>query len=304
VLPAGCVPPPPHVHRQQVEEYEVLEGQCDVVVEGEWRTVGPGDAASVLVGALHTFRNRSGAVVRVRNWHRPAMRFEDFIDRTCRTLEAAGITRKRDPRVALCLSMIMLDFEDTLAPGRKRERIPMRGSCPPRAAASYSARLSAPTPPMDTPPWHLPRIVALSARCRSGTVIRTGRAQRVSETDAQDLQLHRCKSSASARCRASSDSTRYLSAVHRQLIAAGRASPPRSLRLSPIGAPLVPPAEIGAIDPVPVDHDSFRARTVYEDRRHRLRRGYLDVATVRRLAFGRSTCSRSSTTRGVYHLAP
>ena len=124
VLPAGCVPPPPHVHRQQVEEYEVLEGQFDVVVEGQWRTLGPGDAASVPVGALHTFRNRSGAAVRVRNWHRPAMRFEDFIERTCTTLRAAGITR--DPRVPLYLSMIMLDFDDTLAPGRKREVIPMR----------------------------------------------------------------------------------------------------------------------------------------------------------------------------------
>ena len=126
VLPSGCVAPPPHVHAQQVEEYEVLEGRLGVMIESEWSTLGPGDAASVPVGALHTFRNRSGAVVRVRNWHRPAMRFEDFIERTCTTLEAAGITRKRDPRVALYLSMVMLDFDDTLAPGRMRERIPMR----------------------------------------------------------------------------------------------------------------------------------------------------------------------------------
>lgn len=126
VLPAGCVPPPPHVHRQQVEEYEVLDGQFDVMVDGQWTTLGPGEIASVPVGALHTFRNRSGAAVRVRNWHRPAMRFEDFIERTSTTLKAAGITRKRDPRVPLYLSMIMLDFDETLAPGRKRERIPMR----------------------------------------------------------------------------------------------------------------------------------------------------------------------------------
>jgi hypothetical protein len=64
--------------------------------------------------------------VRVRNRHRPAMRFEDFIERTSTTLKAAGITRKRDPRVPFYLSMIMLDFDETLAPGRKRERIPMR----------------------------------------------------------------------------------------------------------------------------------------------------------------------------------
>ncbi len=126
VLPPGCVPPPPHVHRQQVEEYEVLEGQFDVVVDGAWRTLGPGERASVPVGSLHTFRNRSGGLVRVRNWHRPAMRFEDFIERTYKTLSAAGVTRKRDPRIALYLSMIMLDFDETLAPGRRRERLPMQ----------------------------------------------------------------------------------------------------------------------------------------------------------------------------------
>ena len=125
VLPSGCVPPPPHVHPRQVEEYEVLEGRLDVVVDGEWRTLAPGESATVPIGALHTFRNRSGGVVRVRNWHRPAMRFEDFIERTCRTLQAAGIKRKRDPRVFLYLSMVMLDFDDTLVPGRGRERVPM-----------------------------------------------------------------------------------------------------------------------------------------------------------------------------------
>jgi hypothetical protein len=50
---------------------------------------------------LHTFRNRSGGVVRVRNWHRPAMRFEQFIERTCAVLRTADVKRKRDPRVFL-----------------------------------------------------------------------------------------------------------------------------------------------------------------------------------------------------------
>jgi mannose-6-phosphate isomerase-like protein (cupin superfamily) len=137
VLPSGCVPPPPHVHRHQVEDYEVLEGRFDVVVQGRWRTLGPGDAASVPLGALHTFRNRSGEPVRVRNRHSPAMRFEEFIERTCRTLQAAGVKRKRDPRVALYLSMVMLDFDETLVPGRARERVPME------ALAAIARRLPA-----------------------------------------------------------------------------------------------------------------------------------------------------------------
>lgn len=52
VLPPGCVAPPPHVHAELTEEYEVLEGRFDVMVGGEWTTLGPGQAASVPPGAL------------------------------------------------------------------------------------------------------------------------------------------------------------------------------------------------------------------------------------------------------------
>ena len=126
VLPRGCVPPPLHVHRAQIEEYEVIEGRFDVVIDGQWRSLGAGESASVPLGAVHTFKNRSGEAVRVRNWHRPAMRFEDFIERISRTLQAAGVKRKRDPRVPLYFSMVMLEFDDTLVPARKRERLPMQ----------------------------------------------------------------------------------------------------------------------------------------------------------------------------------
>jgi quercetin dioxygenase-like cupin family protein len=126
VLPSGCVPPPPHVHPHQVEEYTVLEGSFEVLVDGAWSTLGAGESASVPREALHTFRNRSGAVVRVRNRHRPAMRFEEFIERMSRALRTAGITRKRDPRIYMCLSKVMLEFDETLVPARRRERIPMQ----------------------------------------------------------------------------------------------------------------------------------------------------------------------------------
>jgi mannose-6-phosphate isomerase-like protein (cupin superfamily) len=126
ILPSHCVPPPPHVHREQVEEYEVLEGALDVVIDGAWTTLGPGDRARVPVGAVHTFANRSGATVRVRNWHRPAKRFEAFIAQTSGTLAAHGVTRRRDPRVFLLLSQVMLEYDETLAPARRREALPMR----------------------------------------------------------------------------------------------------------------------------------------------------------------------------------
>ena len=125
-LPPDCIPPPPHVHSHGVEEYEVIEGSFDVTVEGSWSTLGPGESVSVPLGALHTFRNSTKSVVRVRNRHKPAMRFDEFIERMHTTLAEVGITRKRDPRVPLYLSTVMLEFPDTLVPGRKRDLIPMK----------------------------------------------------------------------------------------------------------------------------------------------------------------------------------
>jgi len=124
-LPAGSIAPPPHVHDGMVEEYEVIEGTFDVMVDGDWTTLGPGESASVPPDTLHTFKNRSGETVRVRNVHRPAARFEDYIEHICRLTREKGLG-KRDPRVPVYLSMLMLEYPETLAPSRSRERIPMK----------------------------------------------------------------------------------------------------------------------------------------------------------------------------------
>jgi mannose-6-phosphate isomerase-like protein (cupin superfamily) len=125
VLPAGSFAPPPHVHPEQVESYEVIDGRLDVMVDGEWSSLGPGESASVPVGALHTFKNPTEETVRVKNWHRPAKDFEDFIASSAGALETAGVKRLRDPRVPIIMSMQFEKFPDTLALGRARERIPM-----------------------------------------------------------------------------------------------------------------------------------------------------------------------------------
>jgi hypothetical protein len=62
----------------------------------------------------------------VRNWHRPAARFEDYIEHICRLLPARGITKDKDPRILIYLSMVMLEYPDTIRPGRAKERVPMK----------------------------------------------------------------------------------------------------------------------------------------------------------------------------------
>jgi hypothetical protein len=108
------------------EEYEVLEGSFDVMSDGAWTTLRPGQSASIPPGALHTFKNRSGAPVVVRNVHRPPARFEDYIEHIHRLTRARGIKRATDPRIPIYLAMLMLEYRDTLAPGRARERIGLK----------------------------------------------------------------------------------------------------------------------------------------------------------------------------------
>lgn len=124
-LPPGSVAPPPHLHPLPEESFEVIEGALDLMVDGEWKTLRAGESASVPPDTLHTFRNRSGKTVRVRNVHRPAARFEDYIEHIYTLTKARGIKGVKDPRVPVYLSMLMLEYPDTIRPGRARERIGM-----------------------------------------------------------------------------------------------------------------------------------------------------------------------------------
>lgn len=55
--------PPPHVHTREVEAFYVLEGELELLHEGQWRRLAAGEFAHVSIGELHTFRNAG---------HRPA----------------------------------------------------------------------------------------------------------------------------------------------------------------------------------------------------------------------------------------
>jgi len=123
-FPAGTFAPPPHVHPSQVEEYEVLEGEFEVLTGDEWRTLRTGESASVPAGVNHTF-GRPKDFVRIRNFHRPALGFEAFIEHVHRVVEAKNIRRPKDPRVPICIATAWKQHPETLQATRKRDRIGM-----------------------------------------------------------------------------------------------------------------------------------------------------------------------------------
>lgn len=122
ILPPGSVSPPPHRHPSQTESFRVVDGPIELMVGGAWRTLQTGETASVPPGGVHTFRNRSKATVTMHSTHAPAGRFEEFIEHICRVLPARGVKSARDPRIPIYLSMIMLEYPETIEPGRGRER--------------------------------------------------------------------------------------------------------------------------------------------------------------------------------------
>jgi quercetin dioxygenase-like cupin family protein len=55
VAPGGGTPP--HYHKTYEERFELLEGELEVHVGGETRTLRPGEKATVPLNTLHNFRN-------------------------------------------------------------------------------------------------------------------------------------------------------------------------------------------------------------------------------------------------------
>ena len=75
---SGPGSPPIHIHPYAIETYEILEGEMELYINGNWINARKGDKLQVEKGQPHTFRNNSGASAFVYNTHQPAMNFEGF----------------------------------------------------------------------------------------------------------------------------------------------------------------------------------------------------------------------------------
>ena len=69
--------PPPHIHIQQIEGFEVLNGSMVAIINGKETLLKKGETVIVKAGEAHTFRNGSNSEELVaRFWYEPALNME------------------------------------------------------------------------------------------------------------------------------------------------------------------------------------------------------------------------------------
>ena len=98
-----------HYHAAQEETYRVLDGTLEVFLDDRWRALPNGELLTVPRGAVHGFRNASGAPVRFLNVHRPALRFEEHLATIDRLAKAGKVRGTKDLRSLIYLSMSAME---------------------------------------------------------------------------------------------------------------------------------------------------------------------------------------------------
>jgi quercetin dioxygenase-like cupin family protein len=124
VRPGGAVSVV-HRHRECTERFEVLEGELTVQLDGQTRTLTPGEQLTIAPGAAHHYANTSDedVVFRFDVW--PAARFEAMVV----TLFALGMEGRTDAKGApspLQMAVLLDEYGDVLevvGPPRWLQRI-------------------------------------------------------------------------------------------------------------------------------------------------------------------------------------
>ena len=94
-----------HYHPDQAETFQVQEGTLELLLDGRWRPVPAGESATVPKGAVHAWRNATGAPVRFLNVHRPALGFQEHLETLDRLARSGKVRGTKDLQSIMHMSM-------------------------------------------------------------------------------------------------------------------------------------------------------------------------------------------------------
>jgi mannose-6-phosphate isomerase-like protein (cupin superfamily) len=126
LVPPHAVTPPLHIHPRQQEEYEVLAGTLDVLLDGRWQSLPEGEEISVPRGSPHTFRNNSGVRVRFRNVHKPALGFQDYLEELHGLVQEGKVKDFKSLGSLIYISLLMERHDETIVPAGAPRRAATR----------------------------------------------------------------------------------------------------------------------------------------------------------------------------------
>jgi quercetin dioxygenase-like cupin family protein len=106
---------PEHIHPEMEERWEVLAGSVGFRIDGAEQIAGPGDVIVASPGSSHTAWNAGEETVRLRIQMRPALRWQEFVERLF-ALANDGYIDERGLSNPHAVSALIADFPREIAP--------------------------------------------------------------------------------------------------------------------------------------------------------------------------------------------
>lgn len=103
---------PVHVHRFHTETFTAEVGDLEVLRDGVWHRLQPGQTLVVPPGVAHSFRNGSKAPVVYRHTFSPGSRFRNLMEGYAALAKAGKISRKKDLRTVLYICLLFNEYRD------------------------------------------------------------------------------------------------------------------------------------------------------------------------------------------------
>lgn len=101
----------PHIHRLQLEQFEMLDGSLQFSIAGRRLDRARGERVEVPPGISHSFHNVTSVPAGFRVVYRPALRLEDYFTALYALGAAGNVNRQGFPN-PLWLAVLMSDFPD------------------------------------------------------------------------------------------------------------------------------------------------------------------------------------------------
>ncbi len=104
--------PPLHVHPNQQETYEVLEGEAEFVLGDKKILVKQGEKIDIPPNTPHTFTNTTDNWLKMKDTHLPALSFEEMMRELHQLVQRGKITGFNNPKSLIYLSMLWVKHRD------------------------------------------------------------------------------------------------------------------------------------------------------------------------------------------------